>query len=106
MKRRRHAERKVNHWKFKNIPHPLLSVSAMVCVAVNTAKADNTVPTVMMPPAHTALRYDEDYSYLKNPEVRTNLYDKLKYIPLNKRGDWYLTFGGELRDRYEYFNNY
>jgi len=33
------------------------------------------------------------------------LFDSLKYIPLNKQGDSYLTFGGQVRDRYEYFNN-
>jgi hypothetical protein len=78
----------------------------MSCVATNAAKADDTVPAVMSPPAHTALRYDEDYSYLKNSAARTNIFDPLKYIPLNKNGDMYVTFGGQLRDRYEYFNNY
>src|SRR5271154_4194276 len=70
-----------------------------------TARADDTVPSVMLPPAHTALRYDEDYGYLRDPAARTDLFDPLKYIPLNETGDWYLTLGGELRDRYEYFQN-
>jgi hypothetical protein len=34
------------------------------------------------------------------------MFDSLKYIPLDKQGDAYLTFGGQLRDRYEYFDNY
>src|SRR5258705_176547 len=106
MKSQREVERKINDWKFKTIPHPLLSASLMVYATTNLAQADDTVPPVMSPPAHTALRYDEDYSYLRDPAARTDIFDPLKYIPLNKRGDSYLTFGGQVRDRYEYFNNY
>jgi hypothetical protein len=86
-------------------PLKTLSAALVVYAAINTTKADDTVPAVMSPPAHTALRYDEDYSYLKDPAARTNLFDPLKYIPLDKQGDSYLTFGGQVRDRYEYFNN-
>jgi hypothetical protein len=85
---------------------PSLAAGIMAFAVLYTAKAGDTMPAVMSPPAHTALRYDEDYSYLKNPAARTNSFDALKYIPLNKDGDMYATFGGQLRDRYEYFNNY
>ncbi len=84
----------------------IVAASALVFVILNIAKADDTVPSAMSPPAHTALRYDEDYSYLKDPAARTNFFDPVKYIPLNERGDAYVTFGGQLRDRYEYFQNY
>jgi hypothetical protein len=56
------------------------------------------------PPNYTELRYDEDYSYLKDPALRTDLFDPIKYVPLDQQGDWYASFGGEIRDRYEYFN--
>src|SRR5260370_36295534 len=105
MKHWRTQKRKMNDWKFNGVPHPLLTASMMIYAATNIAKADDTVPTAMSPPAHTALRYDEDYSYLKDPASRTNLFDSLKYIPLNKQGDSYLTFGGQEGDRDEYFNN-
>jgi hypothetical protein len=82
------------------------AASASTFALWNAAQAADTVPAAMSPPAHTDLRYDEDYSYLKDPAARANLLDALKYIPLNEGGDWYLTFGGQLRDRYEYFNNY
>jgi len=84
----------------------IVAASALAFAILISARADDTVPSVMSPPAHTALRYDEDYNYLKDPAARTNLFDPVKYIPLNEQGDWYLTFGGELRDRYEFFNNY
>jgi hypothetical protein len=33
------------------------------------------------------------------------LWDIIKYIPSNDKGDWYLSTGGEVRERYEYFHN-
>jgi hypothetical protein len=78
----------------------------MVYAGINSAQADNSNTAGVAPPAFTALTYDEDYTYLKDPAARTNLFDSLKYIPLDKQGNTYLTFGGQLRDRYEYFDNY
>jgi hypothetical protein len=57
------------------------------------------------PPAYTSNRADEDYSYLSNPALRNDLWDPIKYIPLNESGAWYLSLGGEARERYEYFSN-
>jgi len=73
---------------------------------VNLARADDSDPPVASPPAYTALRYDEDYSYLTDPSARTDVFDPIKYIPISKRSDMYLSLGGQLRDRYEYFNHY
>src|SRR5258707_6586770 len=48
------------------------------------------------------LRFDEDYSCLTNQDNRTDLFDPVKYIPLRKDDRlWYLSFGGELRERVE-----
>jgi len=58
------------------------------------------------PPKYTLSRWDENYTYLQNPSNRTDCLDSIKYIPLNGSGDWYASFGGQIRDRYEYFNNY
>ncbi len=57
-------------------------------------------------PPFKSLRYDEDYSYLRDPARRTETLDALKYIPLNGDDTSYLTLGGEIRERYEYFQNY
>ncbi len=51
------------------------------------------------------LRYDEDWSFLKDPANRTELWDPLKYISLG-RPDWYLSLGGETRQRYEIYDDY
>jgi hypothetical protein len=48
------------------------------------------------------LRFDENYSCLANPTNRTDWFDPVKYIPLRTNDpSWYLTFGGELRERFE-----
>src|SRR3954470_22894774 len=58
------------------------------------------------PPAYQKLRYDEDYLYLRDPAKRSDIWDPIKYITLNSAGDWYLSLGGEARERYEFYNNY
>lgn len=58
-----------------------------------------------LPAPYKAQHSEEDFSYLKDPSKRTDPFDPLKYIPLAGREDWFLTLGGEARERYEYFNN-
>lgn len=56
----------------------------------------------LTPPAYKIYRFDEDYSCLTNQDNRTDLFDPVKYIPLRKDDPlWYLSFGGELRERVE-----
>ncbi|HEY8562583.1 MAG TPA: alginate export family protein [Pyrinomonadaceae bacterium] len=52
------------------------------------------------------LRYLEDYGYLRDKSLRRERLDRLKYIPLRKDApDWYLSVGGEIRQRFEAFRN-
>ena len=57
------------------------------------------------PPPYQQLRYDEDYSYLRDPARRVDLWDAVKYVPLGGDGELYLTLGGDIRERYDYFDN-
>lgn len=50
-----------------------------------------------------SLRFEEEYRALRDPSARTQALDALKYLPLG--GDAYVTLGGELRLRHEYFRN-
>src|SRR3990170_7499572 len=61
-------------------------------------------PAPAAPPPYTPVRWNEDYSYLKDPAKRTDFFDPVKYIPLG-RDDIYLSLGGQFRERYEYFDN-
>jgi len=83
-----------------------VAAGPLAVALLSAAHADDINPSAMSPPAHTELHYDEDYSYLKDPAARTNLFDSLKYIALDEQSDSYLTLGGQLRDRYENFQNY
>lgn len=46
-------------------------------------------------------RYEEDYSYLRDPARSSDLFDPLKFIPLDPEGGIYLTLNGEIRFRYD-----
>jgi hypothetical protein len=73
------------------------------CAALAGPVHAQSAPT---PPALNPRHYDEDYAYLRDPAARTGAWwESLKYIPLNEAGDVYLTLGGELRLRYEGFEN-
>src|SRR5258706_1839386 len=56
-------------------------------------------------PAFKLIRYDENYAYLRDPSQRSDYLDAIKFISLSANGDWYLTLGGEIRERYEYYHN-
>ncbi len=57
-------------------------------------------------PRITAIRYDENYSYLRDPSLRTGAWwERFKYLPLNESGDVYLTLGAGARLRYEWITN-
>jgi hypothetical protein len=51
-------------------------------------------------PSYQPFRYDEDWSFLADPSQRTDWLDPLKYVRLDRSG-WYVTVGGELRERFE-----
>jgi hypothetical protein len=51
------------------------------------------------------VRYEENYRKLADPAVRTGFFDPLKYIPLGADPDYYISFGGEVRERYEHYTN-
>jgi Alginate export len=48
------------------------------------------------------LRYNDNFSFLKSDSNKTGL-NKLKYIKLGK--DATISFGGEIREQYQYFRN-
>src|SRR5262249_15339779 len=52
------------------------------------------------------LREDEDWSFLRDPALRQDFWDPIKYIPLpSVCRECYLTLGGELRQVWERVGN-
>ena len=56
-------------------------------------------------PAFLLDRSEEDWSFLRDESQRANFWDPIKYVPLNRDGTWYITFGGEFRPFYEFYRN-
>src|SRR5712691_10229042 len=56
--------------------------------------------------SYKLLREDEDWSFLRDPRLRRDPWDKLKFIRLRKNSDdWYMTIGGEAREVWEQIGN-
>ncbi|HKU72356.1 MAG TPA: alginate export family protein [Pyrinomonadaceae bacterium] len=74
--------------------------------ASQVQSASTPTPTEFRPPPFQQLRYLEDYSYLQDKSLCREPFDRLKYLPFRKgKPDWYLSIGGEIRQRYEAFRN-
>jgi hypothetical protein len=58
-------------------------------------------------PAYHSLRYNDDFSYLANRPTLSDPWDPIKYIPIGTGplGPIWLSFGGELRERFESYLN-
>lgn len=56
-------------------------------------------------PPTELIRYQEDYSFLRDPACRTEFWDPLKYIALSDRYEAYLSVGADVRERFEYNHN-
>jgi len=55
-------------------------------------------------PAFKQLRYEEDYSNLKQDSSK-HWYKTTKFDPLSKNGNTYLSIGGDIRYQYQWFKN-
>lgn len=55
-------------------------------------------------PAFKQLRYDEDYSVLRDDSTK-NWYNRVKFAALSKKRDVYISIGGDIRYQYLWFKN-
>jgi hypothetical protein len=75
----------------------LLPVRATPCWSRGPVTPDRT---------YTIIPADEDWSFLRDPALRQDFWDPIKYIRLrNHRDDWYLSIGGETRQDAERIGN-
>lgn len=65
---------------------------------------DHAVAAPVPARSYSQLRYEENWSFLRDATKRGDPWDAVKYIPLNREGDRFLSIGGEIRERYEYFS--
>jgi hypothetical protein len=48
------------------------------------------------------LRYDDDIECFRDPQMREGISGIFKFVPLDESGDVFVSFGGEVRQRYEH----
>jgi hypothetical protein len=77
-----------------------------LAAAIPAAQAQADLPASSAEPVrtYTLLRQDENWSFLKDPSLRQDFWDPIKYIPLGAEG-WFLTIGGEAREAFEQVGN-
>src|SRR5258707_8933938 len=80
----------------------LLALLLLPCPALRAQDIAPPEESVTVPRAYKILRWTEDYSYLSDVNKRSDLFDPIKYMPMRAdKPDWYLTLGGEVRERFE-----
>lgn len=83
----------------------LRSGAILVAILASTAvRARPAATSTSGPTAYELLRYAENYRYLQDLTAQTDFWDPVKYIPLGDDPGTYLSFGGELRERFEYYS--
>ena len=80
----------------------ILGLAAAITVA--QAQTDQTASSAVPVRTYTLLGEDEDWSFLKDPSLRQDFWDPLKYIRLGPDG-WYLSIGGGAREVLERVGN-
>jgi len=84
----------------------ILAVALLVGLPPARAQSDQASAPVVPDRSYKLLREDEDWSFLRDPALRQDFWDPLKYIPLCEgRDDWFMTIGGEAREIWEQIGN-
>lgn len=79
----------------------LLRANGLICLGLILSLGSATAE----PPPFKSLRFEEDYRYLRDADRRGDGWDSIKYLPLNADGSAFVSLGGEIRERYEYFDH-
>ncbi len=79
-----------------------------ICGMFPAWAADDKAASAVERPSYQILRYNEDWSMLKDADrSRTgDFWDRLKFIPITRDQDIWLSVGGQVRERFEYFGQY
>ena len=82
----------------------LVWIFALAAIPVAYAQAGPAVDSSQPVRTYKLMREDEDWSFLKDPSLRQDFWDPIKYIRLGQQG-WFLTIGGEVREALEQVGN-
>src|SRR5690242_10346318 len=56
-------------------------------------------------PQYMDLRFDEDWSHIREVPGPRDFWDPIKYIVIDESRGWYMTLGGEIRQRWDNWHN-
>jgi hypothetical protein len=85
---------------------PILVSAFLIVVSVSYSFAQSTEGSIPEPNrSYNLLREDENWSFLRDPALRQDFWDPIKYIPLERGDSWYLSVGGEARAVWEQIGN-
>jgi len=77
----------------KNLNYLMFRITIVFTMVVSYSAAQNKI---------SLLRYDDDFSRLKNDSLKKGL-EQLKYISIGNRKN--ISFGGELREQFQIYKN-
>src|SRR5229473_8133549 len=81
---------------------PILMFLFLITIGVPCSFAQSTDATIAEPDRnYRLLREDENWSFLRDPALRQDVWDPIKYIPFRNAHDWYMSIGGEAREVWE-----
>src|SRR5713226_6922531 len=84
----------------------ILAVALLVGLPPTRAQSDQASGPVVPDRSYKLLREDEDWNFLRDPALRQDFWDPLKYIRLREGRDaWFMTIGGEAREVWEQIGN-
>jgi len=78
------------------------TICALIALSLSGATAHAEEACRVKP---AKLRYDDDIEWFRDPGMNRGIPGAFKFIPLDDSGDVSLSFGGEVRQRYEYTND-
>jgi hypothetical protein len=83
-----------------------LAVVLLVGIQLVHAQSQQGADSPVQDRSFKLLSEGEDWSFLRDPTLRQDFWDPIKYIRLRKDSDdWYLTIGGEAREVWEQIGN-
>ncbi len=83
----------------------VMYIVILLLFTLNAAQAQPS-KTISPPPYYNIVRYnDRDFSFLRTDTSDHDFFNALKFIPFSPQGSSYLTFGGELREEFRYYQN-
>jgi hypothetical protein len=83
----------------------VLTTVLIISARTGLAQGQGAASQALRRPEFDVVRYNEDWSVLRNETMRTEWLDRLKYIPLGDKEGQYMSLGGEFRGAYERVQN-